>query len=202
MSGILAQVNIEPRGDGSTCTNTWNDPTPQVIGGLQEIMFRAALSVKNGSWVREALSGNKVQPVPIEMHQDVRALSSVSQPVFHMDRGCLAAGAVVMIGCVIIVASTFYGWWKVGRTVSMSPVEIAKAFNAPVLQSRGLGSDLDGMLPVVGYRRVRYGEVRYRDGEMLYPEDPGERDASGIQSRLELTHLHWASTPRNGAQYV
>lgn len=203
-SGMLAEVNNDlPNDIVNLCSNTWRDPTPQVIAGLQEIMFRTALSVHNESSVHVVTKDSEEQTVPVQMNQTVRAANFVSRPVFRMDRRYLAAGAVVMIVCVIIVASTFYGWWEVGRTVSMSPIEIAKAFNAPVLQGKGINSELDEMLPVVGRRRVRYGEVRYQDEKVVYPDDPADADGgNNIQSKLEMAHLHWTSVPRNEVQYV
>lgn len=52
--------------------------------------------------------------------------------------------------CLVVVASTFYEWWKIGRPITMSPIEIAKAFNAPVLKADGVYGDLDRLLPIVG----------------------------------------------------
>ncbi|KAE8376965.1 hypothetical protein BDV26DRAFT_293645 [Aspergillus bertholletiae] len=48
---------------------------------------------------------------------------------------------------------------------------------------------------------VRYGEVRYRDGNIVLPnEDVGPND--NAESRLELSHLHWTSTPQQESRYV
>lgn len=198
-SGTLAAESIDSFDQTDTCKDSWNDPTPQVIAGMQEIMFRTALSVKTQSSNTWLVDG---EPQSIQMKQTVSAVKVSTKTVFEMDRRYLAAGAVVMIVCVIIVASTFYGWWKVGRTISMSPVEIAKAFNAPVLQGKGIHSDLDELLVAVGRRSVRYGEIRYQDGKMMYPDGPADKGGGEIQSKLQLGLLHWTSVPRGGHQYV
>lgn len=37
------------------------------------------------------------------------------------------AGAVVLeLMCICLIAPTYWGWWKLGRSVSFSPLEIAK----------------------------------------------------------------------------
>lgn len=48
-SGTLAEDSINFFNQSNMYTDTWKDPTPQVIAALQKNMFRTALSVKNES---------------------------------------------------------------------------------------------------------------------------------------------------------
>lgn len=40
-----------------------------------------------------------------------------------------------MLTCALIVLPLYYGFWQLGRNVSLSPVEIAHTFGAPILAS-------------------------------------------------------------------
>jgi hypothetical protein len=71
------------------------------------------------------------------------------------------------------------GWWSLKRTVTLSPLEIAKAFCAPVMERAREGNDTaDGILESIG--KVR---VRYVDGVM----EVNENSSSGTVEPL-LTH--------------
>lgn len=55
------------------------------------------------------------------------------------------------------IISTYWGWWRIGRPVSMSPLEIAKAFDAPLMQESSQNGTVDDHLRAVGSMRLRYG---------------------------------------------
>jgi hypothetical protein len=55
-----------------------------------------------------------------------------------------------------------WGFWELGRKVTLGPMEIASAFQAPALQAPGVtaaGGEVSTLLKEVGARQVRYGEV-------------------------------------------
>ncbi|RAH84574.1 hypothetical protein BO86DRAFT_441396 [Aspergillus japonicus CBS 114.51] len=199
-SGTLAQDYANNSDLTTTCQSTWSDPTSAVISTLQEIMFRTALAAANDSSRLEYYKG--VDATRVQTNQTVNSVLTTEEVVFKLHPEYLAVGVLVTIACVIPVASTFYGWWKIGRPVTMSPIEIAKAFNAPVLRGSATGSDLQGLLPVVGRRRVRYGAVRYRGEKVVFPEEGSEEEEGGVETRLELAHLHWTSVPEQGAHFA
>ncbi|KAE8344343.1 hypothetical protein BDV24DRAFT_160486 [Aspergillus arachidicola] len=137
----------------------------------------------------------------IQQNQTVDVVKLQDVSVFQVHYGYLAAGAAVMGVCLVVVASTFYEWWKIGRPTTMSPIEIEKAFNAPVLKADGVNDDLDRLLPIVGDRQVRCGEVRYRDGNIILPSDDVDPHES-VQSRLESSYLHWTNASQQDGRYV
>ena len=59
-----------------------------------------------------------------------------------------------MLGTIAL----FYGWWELGRAVSLSPIEIAKVFDAPLLNGKGTSAEIGELLNEIGPVRVRYGE--------------------------------------------
>lgn len=46
--------------------------------------------------------------------------------VFHTDLRWFAAAAAVEIFCIALILPTYFGYWRLGRKVSFSPLEIAK----------------------------------------------------------------------------
>lgn len=51
----------------------------------------------------------------------------------------------------------FSGWWRLGRAVSLSPIETAKAFGAPGLNTADSNADAQAILKDIGNRGTRYG---------------------------------------------
>jgi len=49
-----------------------------------------------------------------------------------------------------------WGWWELGRPVTLSPLETAKAFAAPILLGAGATKNICGILEKVGDERVVY----------------------------------------------
>lgn len=49
-----------------------------------------------------------------------------TESVYHTDYRFFAAAIIVELVCVALVAPTYWNWWKLGRAVSFSPLEIAK----------------------------------------------------------------------------
>jgi hypothetical protein len=101
---------------------------------------------------------------------------NVSQTNFYW----FYAAAGLEILCIAFVLPTYWGWWKLGRAVSFSPLEVAKAFEAPLLaeyNSNLAGGDL---AKEACDRKFRYGAT----GEM-------EVDGHGVR-QLQARKLAFA----------
>ena len=46
--------------------------------------------------------------------------------IFHSNLWWWFAAAMVELLCIAVVLPTYVGWWKIGRPVTFSPLEIAK----------------------------------------------------------------------------
>jgi hypothetical protein len=55
------------------------------------------------------------------------------------------------------VAWLFKGCWLLGRGVTLSPVEIANAFEAPVTRGTDPNAEVDMLLEQIGGRTVNFG---------------------------------------------
>lgn len=71
----------------------------------------------------------------------------------------------------------FLGWWHVGRTVSLSPIETAKAFGASGFRTRDSNAEGKAILKTIGRHGVRYGASM-----QVTPE----RASNGLKPRLIL----------------
>ncbi|KAF2667145.1 hypothetical protein BT63DRAFT_330734 [Microthyrium microscopicum] len=151
------------------CPTTWSDPTDKVLDSARELAFRAALH-----------SANLTNSTDI---QEIMAQQSEVVTVFRSNYAFMSGAVAVTILAVVCVAPIFAGWWSLGRAVSLSPIEVGRAFGAPILRSQDANSTSQTLLGEIGHRRVQYGAVfSGLDGsETLKIDDPGvvRRPAAG-----------------------
>lgn len=116
----------------------------------------------------------------LEIRSDASDHRIDPQMLYHTEWRFFWGGASVQIFCVAVVAITYWNWWTLGRAVSFSPIEIAKAFDAPLLRTMPPNLDADALAERLTDRRVRYGAVDVWDveannqpvGRLLFA-DPG-----------------------------
>lgn len=134
----------------SECLNYWLDPTHDILMAARAIAFRVAFEGN--------LSGVAAQLVQAER-------TSV-ELVYRSDYMFLGL-ALMMIGLsALTVLPLLRSWWRLGRQVSLSPIEVARAFGAPeLLVGSASNSDAGELIGDVGVRGVRYGEVVYGGGQ-------------------------------------
>jgi hypothetical protein len=135
----------------------------------------------------------KFQPyVSSTVHQSRAVNIYVANPAFWA-----ASLAVTIIGVAMIIPA-FYGWWRLGRKVSLNPIEMAEAFNAPVLRQRDtVHKYADHLLELVGDRKVKYvpvdyeapgGEGRVRKMEIV---DVAHPKAEVVTEAVGEGRAHW-----------
>ena len=69
----------------------------------------------------------------------------------------------------------FNGWWHLGRDLTLSPAELANAFEAPLLAQADSNATADDLLRSFGRDRVQYGVSE----KVISGVDGGEADAAG-----------------------
>ncbi|KAH7199269.1 hypothetical protein DER44DRAFT_671795 [Fusarium oxysporum] len=158
------------------CQNRWLDPTHDILMTARELMFRLALQ-GNNSYV---------------VAQSVRVSQEGTEVVYTSDFLFLGL-ALMLIGlaAVAVVPLLMY-WWRLGRDVSLSPIEIARAFSAPELAGSGSNLDVSRLVKDIGDRKVRYGAVSYR----------GANSYQGhVWSELAFAQPRVVQAPQKGDQY-
>ncbi|KAI9869326.1 MAG: hypothetical protein M1813_000115 [Trichoglossum hirsutum] len=180
-TGPLAHVYA--LNDNVNCSLSFSDPTYDILSGLREIAFRHAIASSNGSNL-----------------QTVTATATGAVTAYKSNFAYLAIASVIMLAGTVVTLSIFYGWWELGRQVSLSPIETARAFNAPMLQSRNWNGDAKTLLAEVGTRKVKYGELLVVNrapvpGHLTVPAN------TPIERHLEMADPSWARPPTAGASY-
>jgi hypothetical protein len=126
----------------ATCGLKWSSPTPYFLDSMHDFMFRAALEAGNGTEV-----------------QTFNAQRTSSALLFRSDFRYLAAAIAVMLLALLAVLFLLWGWWELGGPVSLSPLETAKAFGAPMMQRAGPDLAVERILDAIGDTKVKFDET-------------------------------------------
>jgi len=162
---------IDPSGNSyANCTLAFADPSNDLIKAIRDMMFRTAIAAANDS-----------------DSQFVTAHETTTLPVYQSHYLYLGLAILCTALGWLATLPIFIGWWHVGRTVSMSPIETAKAFRAPLLGNADSNADADMLLKEVGDRPVRYGAAATTGSQM---------------DRLEMSEPQFIRTPHTEQTFV
>ncbi|KAM3413699.1 hypothetical protein BST61_g10392 [Cercospora zeina] len=135
--------DIEEDFSGEAYRVKFNDPTSYLLHQARELMFRTALAQGNSS--------------TSERVQDAAQVRNASVYVSHYDfLGIAVAISTISFG---VVLASFHGYWHLGREVTMSPIEIAKAFNAPLLADEDSNASAQEIVKSAGTKPAQYGRI-------------------------------------------
>ncbi|KAI1439839.1 hypothetical protein F5Y02DRAFT_35614 [Annulohypoxylon stygium] len=130
----------------STCGMTWEDPTADIINTANNLMFRSAIAYSNSN-------ASAVIPQQLTAQQTRVANAYQSRYEFlGITVGCMVLQALV-------ISSLLLGWRRLGRQVSLSALEIARALEAPLLQNGSSNSKIGEHLSSLRPIKLRYGEI-------------------------------------------
>ncbi|KAI9147346.1 hypothetical protein HJFPF1_12365 [Paramyrothecium foliicola] len=138
-----------------SCADSWSNPMDDLIEVARELGFRASLHYARSN-------ASDVQTVPIRRGFTVL--------VYVTDYSKLAIAVVVSFVGIFAVLPVFWGWWELGRNVTMNPLEVASAFE----RMSGEGSIFRGTDPNASASgiiknansvgKIRYGALEGDDG--------------------------------------
>jgi hypothetical protein len=172
---------------GNNCSLYFKDPTSDIIASARELMFRTAIAAANSSTI-----------------QHVAASQTITVAVYLSQYRYLAVASAITAATIVVVTLTFYGYWHLGRKVTMSPIETAKAFNAPLLRNYDSNAPVNSLIREIGNRSVRYGAVTVSvalEGDVARKESlhaTTPQVTSDWQMRLELADEQFVHAPRKG----
>ena len=168
------------------CKVYFTDPSQELLQAVRELMFRSALASATAS-----------------DRQHVTAHQVYKKPIFRWQSSYLVVALIVTGLAVMAVLPLYNGYWNFGRNVSMSPVEIAKAFGAPTLQGVNPNAEAKGLVGAVGSREVRYGVVGGADEDAI--ANDGCKLASTpdrLPQKLEVEESGLVREPKAGERFV
>lgn len=141
-NGALVNQNIADNnytGANLDCAVSFTDPTQTLLQAARELMFRTAVGTANGTGVHTS-----------------PAVDSVVAVVWMSHYEYLIAAAALTGAAMVAVLPAFWRFWKLGREVSMSPLEVARGFGAGLLQGVAVNAEGGVMAEEVGARAARY----------------------------------------------
>ena len=168
------------------CSLHFNNPLGDMLEAARELMFRTAVAAANSSTIQQA-----------------SASQTAAHTIYVSDYLFLILATVLTSVAIIAVTLIFNGYWYLGRPVTMSPIEIAKAFNAPILRSEDSNATASDIVHNIGDRRVQYGAVvnDHQTETISQEEDPAIVKTPVSQLRLEIADPHFVLVPRQGWKF-
>jgi hypothetical protein len=187
-SGLMSNQYLKASPDGSypsAVNMSWHDPMDDMINIMREIAFRTALHAAADN----RTLANSTQTVPFS--------GAENQTIYVTDYRFLILGVAISLLGILAVVPTFWGCWEDGREVSMSPLEVAKAFDAPLLSSADYNATAAQLIDQIGSKGVRYGELR---------QQSDAQETTAVTSRLRWRKLviceaSLASKPGTGTTF-
>ncbi|KAK3074827.1 hypothetical protein LTR53_002422 [Teratosphaeriaceae sp. CCFEE 6253] len=120
-----------------TCNATLADPTADLLASITDLMFRVAVANSSAS-----------------DRADAAALPTGVLNYYHSSFLFLGIAVALVWVNIAVILPMFWGWWALGRKISLNPIEVAEAFNAPVLRKETGHKDVGGLIEQVGDRAV------------------------------------------------
>jgi hypothetical protein len=134
-----------------------DDPAIELLRKINTLSFVAALYVTGAPTTpRKDRAAKNMAHQTIETA--VTGIVEQYRTSFAYVGGALAATLIT----VLFVLPVYWGFWQLGRKVTLGPLEISHAFNAPIIapdKTKNHHGDFDEVLNEVGKRRVQYGQL-------------------------------------------
>jgi hypothetical protein len=152
-------------------------------------VFRAALYVSESKNIHLTGMDGRYGATNISYARPFLAVDERQLLAFRTDYGYLACAAVLMLAATAAIVPTLWGWWKLGRPVTMSPIETARAFQTPLLSDASVlpmsNAVVEELIGTYGTKKVKYEKTVLNDfpGNRT-PEEamPRERTCLAIDS--------------------
>jgi len=105
------------------CIPDIENPTEQILNQVNELMFRVGVHYGQtyDVWKLTSPMDNGM-----EVDQTVTGTDVESVEVFRTEFACFAAAAAIQLFTSLVIGMTFWGYWRLGRSTSLSPLETAK----------------------------------------------------------------------------
>lgn len=126
-----------------------------MVNAMREIAFRTAVLAGKDEDNRDVTNAL----------QQVKYQGIATHSLYVSDWWYMTGAAVLSVVSVVVVGLTFYGWWELGHDVSLSPLDIARAFDSPLLKHDSPG--------LAGLQRVQYGK------EIAVERDAASKEIGG-----------------------
>lgn len=187
LDGLVTQIgNLSLFGwqhiyPGKAGTFKTTNPLPDILSALNEMIFRggiAAASVEYADFTKAHIDPGLpiIQTVP--GHRTDRVST------YHCGYGWWAGASALQALAIVLIVPLISCGRKQGRTLSFSPVEIARAFGAPILQSTSASAGAKELVRELGTLRVRYEHVGGSRSAAADSRATGEQDSGWLFQKI------------------
>ncbi len=154
-----------------------------------------------GPWDRRNKSIPKTR---LSKSQSVVLEESRTVAVFRVNYAYAVGASCVVLLSALATAPLLSGWRRAGRDLSVSPLEVANAFDAPLLAGVPSGAPVGTVLRAVDGVEVRYGEPRAGGyGEIVIDEYMVQESTEGdVRRRLVIGRADEVVPPEAGVKYT
>lgn len=143
------------------CTLRTVDPLGHIVDRLNSLMVRSSMRAAT-DYKASFAKGESEGPVIQTMIQEQRNLPQLKPSVYYATVWRYGAAVMcIVFFCILCVLPSYWGFWQLGRKVTLGPIEVAGAFQAPIMNHPSVAThgEVDGLIKEIGDRRVRYGLV-------------------------------------------
>ncbi|KAI5362810.1 hypothetical protein Slin15195_G101910 [Septoria linicola] len=152
-----------------------NYDVPSIVGKINQIMFSLALDISNEDDDKDVVGGTRNRTATL--YRDTIH--------YKIDENYMWGAFATIILCIFCVLPVYWGYWQLGRNVTLGPFEIAAAFRAPNLYHES-NKPIDKLIKTeVGGREVKFGAITSGD-------DAGK---IGVAEPEVVSRIHPAATP-------
>ncbi|KAH0157093.1 hypothetical protein KCU67_g8051, partial [Aureobasidium melanogenum] len=142
------------RNTSTGCDLAFSDPLDYTILQLNSLMFVMAVDVWGDNWENNNYTFTK----------DFEAVQYGTSIHYKTNKPYMWGALASMLVCVLCVLPSYWGYWQLGRDVTLGPFEIANAFRAPVLDHPAVANaGVKDLIREVGQREVKYGAMVQND---------------------------------------
>jgi hypothetical protein len=202
-NSTIAGIYMRGRDTSSLSTYDvyWTDPIDDMISMLQELTFRATVmrssqgvfdpftrEINEPSGLDPGVTAPNLTATNRTVKQQVEISMSFDETVYAVRYDWLVAAITLVALACLAILSTYRGWWLLGRPVSLSPLEIAKAFDAPLLRGVDANETSKDLARAIGDVRVRYEFEPPSEARLIgdnYEMDPLHDGVSAYSSGVE-----------------
>ncbi|KAL6704625.1 hypothetical protein ACN47E_008022 [Coniothyrium glycines] len=164
--GSLAQSTYYAESSKDSASRCWydidrtgkDDPAVEMLRRINTLSFVAGLYLNQAPSID--VKDRPARGLPSQTIQtSVTGIVEEYITQFAYVGGALGATFLTLL----LVLPVYWGFWQLGRKVTLGPLEISNAFGAPIIapdRTKAYHGDFDQVLEDVGKRRVKYGQLK------------------------------------------
>lgn len=205
-TGIVGVGDSETRtfvDSGGSCAFSYRSPHNDMVNEMNKLMLYLGAAAAKADWISVE---SRLDP-GLSSNAEVSGHAIVSSSIYRTRYWFLLAAVAVDLACVAVILPLFWEWWTLGRSVSFSPLEIAKvrwkrtigsqtltsqqAFKSPLLEEFHSNSTANDLGLSTRDVPIRYGIHQNRSTEKTYLAFGSPAVTTRLLEKSEITVWNW-----------